>query len=60
MEAMEAVSAAARADHDSAANLGALDAANSSASSGSVAMMYEFAVDMVCEKCSEAVHKALD
>jgi copper chaperone CopZ len=23
-------------------------------------MMYEYAVDMVCEKCSEAVHKALD
>jgi copper chaperone CopZ len=29
-------------------------------SGGSVDMMYEYAVNMVCAKCSEAVHTALD
>ena len=33
-------------------------AAEQEAAAG-VAMMYEYAVDMVCDKCSEAVHKAL-
>ena len=37
---------------------GAVTAADDT--TGAVEMMYEYAVDMVCEKCSEAVHKALD
>ena len=39
-----------------------IDPGDSGVSGGAdgVEMMYEYAVGMVCEKCSEAVHKALD
>ena len=36
------------------------DVGGGSSEDGAVTMMYEYAVDMVCERCSEAVHKALD
>lgn len=46
-------------DGSSAAASDVAEAAHGSAG-GAAQMMYEYAVDMVCEKCSEAVHKALD